>query len=667
MYGLFNQRLSQEQGRLGEYIEDKCELPNPCAEQILESYESCNLAEIYLPNIETLEQFKDVAALLYKTCKAITRMEYMYEETNEVIHRNSRIGIGITGIVEAIDKMENWADAVYKHLRQFDAEWSDLNKTARSIKLTTVKPSGCSVKESLILTEQGVLRLEELVDVNGVQWQDINYSTTAGHRISKGYVNGRVATKKITTADGFVFESSLNHKYLVNEGVWKEVRNIQPGDSLRVQFGTYTKNTESDFVTIDENYVTNTAQIKQPLKMNKDLAFFFGLLAADGSTHSKGIRISFNRRDNDLIVLLKEIVKENFGLEAGIDSDHGFYVNSVQLLRWLEANGLSKDYSHAMSVPRVIRTASADSIRAYITGFWRGDGGQHNLSTWSLCSVSHDFAHEIAVLCRAVGFNVSIKNAGPGGYGKIDRHIVTSRATAPNRYHGAEFKDRFVDNGEIWLDPIVSVVDSENETYDVSVEHEDHKYLLNGAESHNTLSLLAGVTPGVHPAYAKYYIRRVRMASDDALVEYCRSKGYDVEYARNFDGTTDYNTSIVSFPAKSSDSAILAKDMSAIKQLELVKLAQTLWSDSSVSVTVYYRLEELPAIKQWLDENYETSVKSVSFLLHSDHGFDQAPYEEITRELYNELVAKVKVADAYTMSGDMLSIEDCEGGACPVR
>jgi hypothetical protein len=60
-------------------------------------------------------------------------------------------------------------------------------------------------------------------------------------------------------------------------------------------------------------------------------------------------------------------------------------------------------------------------------------------------------------------------------------------------------------------------------------------------------------------------------------------------------------------------------------------------------------------------------VKSVSFLLHSDHGFDQAPYEEITRELYNELVARVKVADAYTMSGDMLSIEDCEGGACPVR
>ena len=54
-----------------------------------------------------------------------------------------------------------------------------------------------------------------------------------------------------------------------------------------------------------------------------------------------------------------------------------------------------------------------------------------------------------------------------------------------------------------------------------------------------TLSLLAGATPGVHPAYNKYYIRRVRMASDDKLVPVCKELGYKVDYVKNFDGNKD--------------------------------------------------------------------------------------------------------------------------------
>jgi hypothetical protein len=61
-------------------------------------------------------------------------------------------------------------------------------------------------------------------------------------------------------------------------------------------------------------------------------------------------------------------------------------------------------------------------------------------------------------------------------------------------------------------------------------------------------------------------------------------------------------------------------------------------SSSKIGIAVldenneYYKKEELPEIKQWLKENYKDSVKSVSFLLHSEHGFKQAPYEEITKE-----------------------------------
>ena len=184
-----------------------------------------------------------------------------------------------------------------------------------------------------------------------------------------------------------------------------------------------------------------------------------------------------------------------------------------------------------------------------------------------------------------------------------------------------------------------------------------------------TLSLLGGSTPGGHPAYSQYYIRRVRMASGDNLVNTCRNLGYHVEYVKNFDGTEKRDTVVVEFPCESGENAIISKDMTAVQQLDLVKKLQTYWSDNAVSVTIYYRRAELPLIKEWLKENYEFGVKSVSFLLHSEHGFLQAPYEEITLEKYLELkkgvrpLNSIKIGDS---TGNVLDVE-CEGGACPVR
>lgn len=181
-----------------------------------------------------------------------------------------------------------------------------------------------------------------------------------------------------------------------------------------------------------------------------------------------------------------------------------------------------------------------------------------------------------------------------------------------------------------------------------------------------TLSLLPGVTPGCHPAYAQYMIRRIRIYADHDLVNVCREHGYPVEYQQNFDGSEDHSTVVVSFPFAYPEGTVLAKDMTAISQLETVKWLQEVWSDNSVSCTVYYRKEELPEIKKYLAKNYKNNHKSLSFLLHSDHGFKQAPYEEITKEAYNELVAKTrlitKIDEANFDGGD-----ECATGACPIK
>lgn len=181
-----------------------------------------------------------------------------------------------------------------------------------------------------------------------------------------------------------------------------------------------------------------------------------------------------------------------------------------------------------------------------------------------------------------------------------------------------------------------------------------------------TLSLLPGVTPGCHPAYARYMIRRIRISSDNGLVQVCKDHGYHVEYQQNFDGTEDRSTVVVSFPFRHPDHAVLAKDVTAIQQLETVKWLQEVWSDNSVSCTVYYRKEELPEIKKYLKKNYKQNHKSLSFLLHNEHGFKQAPLEEITEEQYNALVANTTIISAIAEANIGLE-DDCESGVCPVR
>ena len=185
-----------------------------------------------------------------------------------------------------------------------------------------------------------------------------------------------------------------------------------------------------------------------------------------------------------------------------------------------------------------------------------------------------------------------------------------------------------------------------------------------------TLSLLGGATPGVHPAYSKYYIRRVRMASNDALVQYCRNMGYHTEYVLNFDGSENHDTVVIEFPCETPDGAIFAEDMGVIKQLETVKKIQEVWSDNAVSITAYYSEEELSDLKKWLSENYEKSIKSVSFLLRQNHGFKQAPYEEITKENYETMKAKVKPIKSmnnFNMGDEAIQGLECEGGACPIK
>jgi hypothetical protein len=135
------------------------------------------------------------------------------------------------------------------------------------------------------------------------------------------------------------------------------------------------------------------------------------------------------------------------------------------------------------------------------------------------------------------------------------------------------------------------------------------------------------------------------------------------------DGREDHTKWVVEFPAESPEGAILAANMTAVEQLEWVRRMQTDWADNAVSVTVYYRQEELPEIREWLKTNYDNSVKSVSFLLHADHNFPLAPYEEIDEPTYRKMLSGIDLSIPLgeTLDDNLMDDPSCASGACPVR
>jgi ribonucleoside-triphosphate reductase (thioredoxin) len=290
-----------------------------------------------------------------------------------------------------------------------------------------------------------------------------------------------------------------------------------------------------------------------------------------------------------------------------------------------------------------------------------GDGESCNLATIFLPNVcSLEQLKEISILLYKVQKQITRMNYP---YEKTTQ-IVRENARLGQSVTGIL---QASDEQTSWLDETYKNLRAFDETYSKEMGF-PKSVRLTTVQPSGTLSLLPGITPGIHPSYARHYIRRVRFGSADPLVDACRKRGYKVQWDIGLDGREDHTRYVVEFPCESPENAILAKDMTAVQQLEWVKKMQTEWADNAVSVTVYYRKEELSEIKSWLEANYDNSVKSVSFLLHSEHNFALAPYEEITKEVYEKMLGKINFdIPLYVAESGELDMDDCATGACPIK
>jgi adenosylcobalamin-dependent ribonucleoside-triphosphate reductase len=120
---------------------------NPCLEQTLESYELCCLVETFPNNHESLEDYKRTLKYAYLYAKTVTLGKTHWPDTNRVMLRNRRIGCSVSGVAQFITKhgmeeLRKWLEKGYKTIQSWDCTYSDWFAVPKSIKTTSVKPSG---------------------------------------------------------------------------------------------------------------------------------------------------------------------------------------------------------------------------------------------------------------------------------------------------------------------------------------------------------------------------------------------------------------------------------------------------------------------------------------------------------------------------------------------
>ena len=149
-----------------------------------------------------------------------------------------------------------------------------------------------------------------------------------------------------------------------------------------------------------------------------------------------------------------------------------------------------------------------------------------------------------------------------------------------------------------------------------------------------TVSQLVDSASGIHARHSAYYIRTVRGDNKDPLTQFMKDQGIPSEpCVMKPDSTT-----VFSFPQKSPKGAITRNDMTALDQLELWMTYQRHWCEHKPSVTITVKDHEWMEVGAWVYRNFD-EVSGVSFLPHSDHSYQQAPYQDCSKHDYETLLS----------------------------
>jgi ribonucleotide reductase alpha subunit len=504
----------------------------------------------------------------------------------------------------------------------------------------------CVTSDTWIMTEYGPQQVSDIIGKQIKLYVDGKlYETT-----EKGFWKTRECeVYHLKTKEGFELKLTGNHKVMLTSGSWKTTEDLVVGDKVRIHQHKEL-DWKGDGGNCIEGYNNTDTDFNKFERYSKD--YYNGLLSSD-------VICNNHKTTQRMLLRLGHYSKIVNGKLILIHHDHST-VTSVTKLKG--------------NVP--VYDCTVPNKGAFdANGFYVSNCAEQPLANNEVCCLSETFLPNIKseeelhtilrLLYRICKHSLLLPFHNDPKIQKIVRHNLRIGCGITGYLQATETQKQ-------WLPKASDMLTS----YDIEYSKKigvNPSIRLTTVKPSGTMSILGSVTPGAHPGFARYYIRRIRFASNSPLIKILKDSGYHTEFLKRFDNSEDHNTIIVEFPERFPDDTVIAEDCTAIDQLEYVKRLQKDWSNNAVSCTIYYKLEELPAIKNWLRDNFDNCVKSVSFLLHAEYHFKQMPLEKLSKEEYQKKIAVLKPLNMMkniSLSKDdetFIGENECNGGACPMR
>ncbi|GAB4500738.1 MAG: hypothetical protein Fur0035_02780 [Anaerolineales bacterium] len=288
-----------------------------------------------------------------------------------------------------------------------------------------IAQGGCLIPETLVFTDKGLLRLDEIVkvDVSGWQEHQLAVPTDEGKKASpRAYNNGVADVMRVYTREGMSLTGTPNHKVKVmtdSGPQWREIQQLQQGDFILVSLGQHAGTLQM----LQQPALQHGNQVRPtfPPVLDDELAFFLGYLAGDGfvasaaSDHRVGVSVAHNSYLMQEMPLLMErlFAVHVHKLQKPNDASVTFVMDNRAVKEFLALNGFQKHNSREVFVPRLVRQSPPAVVGAYLRGLFEADGtltyGYPNLST-----ASARLAREVSALLIGLGCPVKIRTVSAG-------------------------------------------------------------------------------------------------------------------------------------------------------------------------------------------------------------------------------------------------------------
>ncbi len=637
-----------------------CRGVNPCGEILLPVKGFCCLVEV------NLRAFKNDYSGLMNAINIASRLCYrqtvvnlndgtldpQWQQNMNYLHL---CGVGVTGIT------------TWDSLTEF--EWQQLRNQAKNgamqmanecglpspKNVTCVKPSGCLAPETLLQTNFGLKRLDEIGNINGSKWQDLSEKgllvaqEQTWQAVSKFYVNDFNIVKKLKFASGLSLTCTPQHQMRIlrdGEYVWSRADALVVGDRLPFMLDTYAPPSSADIflaasslgckeLLVDENDTdetiiykkANLAAIFNSMLMNLIAAYRFRRAYKKVDFYEFHIYSTWN---SDEVELCRALLFKYFANTSCVqditnenpkDAETGEPLPVKRIVKFvgkgifdfLENTLLNIESTYKKNPPFIvdaIRNSSRNDVVSYIygsqgLGFLKGVVRDNYIfeldTTLVIHTTKQHWADELLVLLRAMGYNyktVADENL-------IHFNLEAVEFIAPSDGDKTLLTSVFGEGTLVGIDSITEIKDDECETFDIEVP-ENHCYVANSMISHNTLSKhfateeTGHIPEGIHKPLGQYIFNNILYSKTDPAVKVFREANYRV-FDKPSDGS-ESDSVLVTFPVRYDDSIGFEKVLVTRKdgKQEIVDIN----AESAIDQLERYRKINTC----WSDQNTSTTI-----------------------------------------------------------